>query len=250
VDEIVKGFKALGATVQTFPQGGELFTIVALFQGSPHSTPFATADAAEVIAPMPASEDARLPSVGKSTDFADLSQEYRAFFDTCVPAVSHQGQIASRVDHLVSNAPRYKALAASLQMPWFFVGIIHSLESNFDFTSHLHNGDPLSARTVHVPENRPPQGDPPFSWEESATDALRMKGLIGQTDWSVARMLHRWESYNGFGYRRLELPSPYLWSFSQHYSKGLFVKDHVFDADKVSRQCGAAVLLKVLQTRI
>lgn len=250
VDEIVKGFKALGATVQTFAQGDGLFTIVALFQGSPHSTPFATADAAEVIALTPSSEDAQLPSVNKSTEFADLSNEYRAFFDTCVPAVNHQDQIASRVDHLVSNAPRYKALGTSLQIPWFFVGVIHSLESNFDFTSHLHNGDPLSARTVHVPEKRPTQGEPPFTWEESATDALRMKGFSGQADWSLARMLFRWESYNGFGYRRLGLPSPYLWSFSQHYTKGLFVKDHVFDPDKVSRQCGAAVLLRVLQTRI
>lgn len=250
VDEIVRGFEALGATVQTFPQGGGLFTVVALFQGSPHSTPFATADAAEVLAATPHAPDAPLPAIGKSTDFADVSSEYRAFFDACLPDVGRRGEIEARVGHLQANAPRYKALGQTLQIPWFFIGIVHSLESNFDFTGHLHNGDPLTGRTVRVPAGRPAAGQPPFRWEDSAADAMRMKDLAGQSDWSIARMLFRWESYNGFGYRRLGLATPYLWSFSQHYRRGLFVRDHEFDPDKVSRQCGAAVLLKALQERL
>ena len=43
VDQVVAGFKALGAAVQVFPQGGDLFTVVAIFQGAPQTTPFAIA---------------------------------------------------------------------------------------------------------------------------------------------------------------------------------------------------------------
>lgn len=43
--------------------------------------------------------------------------------------------------------------------------------------------------------------------------------------------------------------SPYLWSYSNHYSKGKYVRDRVFDPEAVSDQCGAAVLLKALQER-
>ena len=57
------------------------------------------------------------------------------------------------------------------------LGIIHSLEAEFNFNTHLHNGDPLSAQTVHVPRGRPPTGNPPFQWLDSAIDALTMHDL-------------------------------------------------------------------------
>ena len=76
-----------------------------------------------------------------------------------------------------------------------------------------------------------------------------MKGYVGLTDWSLASMLVRWEQYNGMGYRLRGLASPYLWSFSNLYTGGLFVADHVFDSDAKSQQCGAAVLLKRLQSQ-
>jgi lysozyme family protein len=59
-------------------------------------------------------------------------------------------------------------------------------------------------------------------------------------------MLYRWEAYNGFRSRTLHnINTPYLWSFSNHYSKGKFVADNVWDGNAVSKQCGAAVMLKV-----
>jgi len=245
---LVARFESLAAAVQTFPQGDGLFTVVATFQGSPHSTPFATTDDAETVAPVNENAEA-LPALQKSTDFAVLAGEYRAWFDACECSAARRTEVEARVDHLLANAPRYKALGQTLQIPWAFLGIVHSLESNFNFMGHLHNGDPLTQRTTRVPAGRPRAGNPPFTWEESATDAMQMKGYVGLADWSPARMLFRWEAYNGFGYRRMGLPSPYLWSFSPLYTKGLFVADHEFDPDKVSRQCGAAVLLKVLQER-
>jgi len=124
----------------------------------------------------------------------------------------------------------------------------HSLESGCDFTRHLHNGDPPQRAHDAGAEGQAVAGEPPFTWEQSAEDALRMKGFVGQTDWSLASMLFRWEQFNGMGYRLRGLPTPYLWSFSNIYDQGLFVADHVFDPQATSQQCGAAVLLKRLQS--
>ncbi len=40
--------------------------------------------------------------------------------------------------------------------------------------------------------------------------------------------------------------SPYLWSFSTHYQCGKYVADGRWSETAVSKQCGAAVLLRRL----
>lgn len=72
------------------------------------------------------------------------------------------------------------------------------------------------------------------------------EGHAGQRDWSLARTLWRFEGYNGFGYYPKGINSPYLWSFSNHYTKGKFVRDGVYDPAAVSKQCGAAAMLRAL----
>jgi lysozyme family protein len=46
-----------------------------------------------------------------------------------------------------------------------------------------------------------------------------------------------------------EVKSPYLWSFSNHYTKGKYVADGHFDSNAVSQQCGGMVLLKRMEQR-
>ncbi len=124
--------------------------------------------------------------------------------------------------------------------------MIHGMECGFNFAGHMHNGDPLTARTVHVPANRPAIGAPPFTWRQSAVDAMTLKGYHQVTDWSVPHMLWLLERYNGMGYRVRGRPTPYLWSFSNLYDKGKFVQDGHFDPDAVSKQCGGALMLKAV----
>jgi lysozyme family protein len=186
------------------------------------------------------------PPINASTAFDDIKDEYQAYFDSCAIRPANAGDVAFYREKAIAFRPRYEAVGGPLGIPWYFIAAIHALESSFNFGTHLHNGDPLAARTVHVPAGRPETGNPPFSWEDSATDALTLKGFDGQGDWSVPAMLYRWERYNGMGYRRMGLASPFLWSFSNHYEKGKFVRDHDFDANAVSKQCGAATLLRQL----
>jgi len=153
-------------------------------------------------------------------------------------------KIASRA---IANKQRYAAAASVAPgMPWWWVAAAHSLESGMSWTAHLHNGDTLARRTTHVPAGRPATGSPPFTWEESARDALTMPphSLQSVPTWEIERCLYEWERYNGFGYVKHRINSPYLWSFTTLYDRGKYVSDGRFDASAVSQQCGVVAIAK------
>jgi lysozyme family protein len=180
-----------------------------------------------------------------------LQAEYLDLFTQCVVLPGKAAKVDGLVDQLTSNRERYEAVGSGLDIPWFFIGVIHNMESSQSFKGHLHNGDPLTARTVQVPAGRPKMGDPPFTWEESATDALTMHGLDHMKDQSLPRLLYELESYNGWGYRLYHphVKSPYLWSFSNQYTSGKYVADGTWSDAAGSQQCGAAVLLRRMAER-
>ncbi|MCM2473384.1 DUF882 domain-containing protein [Rhizobium sp. CG5] len=199
--------------------------------------------------PLGATLDSDLQDRPLSTSrkFEDLADEYIRLFRMAryKDAVSEKAA-KGFAEKAIAQRPRYQTVGQPLGIPWWFVAGVHLLESTYNFRTHLHNGDRLTARTFRVPAGRPHSGSPPFTWEFSAEDALRGEGLAGLADWSLARSLYRWEVFNGLGYRSRRIPTPYLWSFSTVYNKGKFVGDGVFSPTAVSQQCGAAVLLKAL----
>lgn len=176
----------------------------------------------------------------------NLKKEYENLFNTCNINQSKVAIIENITNKILANKNRYDAVGNPLGIPWYFIGVIHSMESGLSFNKHLHNGDPLTARTIHDPKNRPVNGDPPFTWEESATDALQLKKLNQWSDWSVPGLLYKLEEYNGWGYRQShpQTLSPYLWSFSNHYTMGKYISDNKWSNTAVSQQCGSAVLLR------
>jgi lysozyme family protein len=177
-----------------------------------------------------------------------LAKEYSLLYESCLIRPNRKAAVGQVVRRLTANRPRYEKVAKALKMPWYVVAVIHNMEAGGDFKRHLHNGDPLSARTTHVPAGRPKAGKPPFTWEASAIDALTGQGLGTWKDWSIPGALYKLEGYNGWGYRdhHPTVKSPYLWSFSNHYTKGKYVADGRFSPTAVSQQVGAAVLLKQL----
>jgi lysozyme family protein len=175
----------------------------------------------------------------------DVRRQYQSLFSTCTVSDARVSDVNQAIAGILSNRARYESVAEPLGIPWYFVALVHSMETSLNFNCHLHNGDPLKERTVRVPAGRPATGHPPFSWEQSAIDALRGKNLANLPDWSLPAILYRLEGYNGFGYQSLKprINSPYLWSFSNHYTRGKFTSDHGFDPKAVSKQCGSAVVL-------
>lgn len=176
-----------------------------------------------------------------------LRQEYEKLFESCSVRPQHQAEIDAAVKKMIANKARYAALSATSGVPWPLIAVLHELECSQGFNKHLHNGDPLSAKTVQVPKGRPP-GNPPWTWEVSATDALTIEGWTKWKDWSVAGTLFKLESYNGTGYRLYHpsVKSPYLWSYSNHYIAGKYKADGVFSSTLVSKQPGTAALLRRL----
>ena len=175
-----------------------------------------------------------------------LRSDYRRLFDTCSVRDNRAAEVESAIGTMISNLARYQRVADVIEMPWFVIAVIHLMESSLQFDRHLHNGDPLTERTTHVPSGRPLTGSPPFTWEESAMDALRLERMDRWSDWSVPGTLYKLEGYNGWGYRKYhpEVLSPYLWSYSNHYARGKYVADGTFSNTAVSRQMGAAVVLR------
>jgi lysozyme family protein len=175
-----------------------------------------------------------------------LRAEYQRLWCSMVITVERRS-VDLVVRRCIDHRERYERAAAPSGTPWGVVACIHALESGSQFDRHLHNGDPLIARTVNVPAGRPP-GDPPFGWEESATDALAYAGMDGISDWSIPAAFYCLERWNGWGYRRHhpEVLTPYLWAGSNHYTRGKYVADGRFDSDAVSHQIGAAVIIRGL----
>lgn len=169
-------------------------------------------------------------------------------FPKAVIAQRWQSEATRTAKTIVSNKARYDAVAAKAGVPWFFIGVIHSLECGLSFSKHLHCGDPLTARTVRVPAGRPATGSPPFTWEVSAVDAISIDSVKWKafaTDWSIGATLWRLVTYNGVFYETKGYENPYLWSGTQYWSKGKCTRDNYYDANfTANQQIGVATILK------
>ena len=149
--------------------------------------------------------------------------------------------IALTSRRLVAAKPRYQAVAAKTGVPWAVIAVIHERESSQDWTGSLAQGDPWNRVSVHVPA-----GSGPFrSWEEAAIDALVncAPHAARNKDWSIGGTLTKLEEYNGLGYASRGVPSPYVWSGTDQYRSGKYVRDGVYDPNAVDSQLGCAGLL-------
>ena len=146
---------------------------------------------------------------------------------------------------LVAGKARYQAISATTGVPWFVIAVIHQREASQDWKANIAQGDPWNAPSRHVPIGRGPFQ----SFESAAVDALtKCPPFAGSNkDWSVGGTLALLEAYNGLGYATKGLPSPYIWSGTDQYSRGKYVADHVFDPNVVDVQLGCAGLILAMQ---
>jgi lysozyme family protein len=147
-------------------------------------------------------------------------------------------------------------------VPWWFIGIVAVREYGGPphWDKQLGQGDPLGQRSIHVPSGRGPflPHDGDFTpaagdvkpgndaWTRGCLDALidcRPNSALWP-DWSPGGTLTQFELYNGMGYAMRGLPSAYVFSGSDQYRAGKFVRDGVFDPEAVDVQVGCAPLLK------
>ena len=161
------------------------------------------------------------------------------------------GTFKAVASHLVAPVAkqRYQAVSAKLAsmdstVPWPFIAVAHERESSQDWTASLAQGDPWNRVSVHVPAGRGPFR----SWEEAAIDAVVncSPHAARNRDWSIGGTLTMLERYNGLGYASRGRPSPYIWSGTNQYVSGKYVRDGVYDPDAVDGQLGCAGLLMAM----
>ncbi|PAY08295.1 hypothetical protein CK489_15455 [Bradyrhizobium sp. UFLA03-84] len=136
---------------------------------------------------------------------------------------------------------RYQAVSARTGVPWAFIAVAHERESSQNWAGSLAQGDPYDKVSTHVPAGRGPFA----SWEEAAVDALVncAPRAARNKDWSIGGTLTMLEQYNGLGYAGKDKPSPYIWSGTDQYVAGKYVRDGVYDPNAVDKQLGCAGLL-------
>lgn len=155
---------------------------------------------------------------------------------------------------LVKSRDRFLAMSGKTEVPWAVIAVIKQRESGNDpkFLGNIANGQPWTQRTTIVPKGRGPFS----SWEEAALDALIncAPQAAKWKDWSPGGALTLLELYNGTGYANgpkdaetgivyPPQPSPYVWSGTDQYKSGKYVRDHVYKPDVVDAQLGCAGLI-------
>lgn len=186
-----------------------------------------------------------------SPDFASVQPKYHDLWVRSEILPERLPSVTKAARLVLANKERYQSVEQRTGVPWYLVGCLHLREADCNFHCHLHNGDPLTARTYHVPAGRPLNGNPPFTWEESAQDALTMRGLPLVHGWTIERVAYEAEGYNGWGYYFKGRLSPYDWSGdtldgSHEEATGKYIRDHVFDPSVIDRQPGVMAVLKVM----
>src|SRR5438128_12574624 len=88
--------------------------------------------------------------------------DYQLLWDTMQVKPEKKGEVDAVVKRILINKKRYENLNNIIrvpyphsQIPWQFIAVVHKMEANLGFSYHLHNGDPLTARTKQVPKGRP-----------------------------------------------------------------------------------------------
>jgi lysozyme family protein len=188
--------------------------------------------------------------------FASLQAGYAHLWAGLVPTAAHVPAIQAICRRLIANKTTYQRIAKTVWAKpdfWFVVALIDQMEHDASrglCATHLHNGDSLARRTVHVPAGRPPApATPPFSFAESAVDALRYQGLDQVAAWTPERLAYWLEvRWNGEGYLSKPGENPYLVAWSGEETPGKYIRDHDFDPAAKSGQPGALTVLKVLIT--
>jgi len=146
---------------------------------------------------------------------------------------------------LVAAKDRYLSIAQRTGAPWFVIAVIHEREASQRFDRSIAQGDPWNRKSVRVPAGRGPFN----SFEDAAYDALVNCGPYAARwrDWSTGGTMTLLEQYNGLGYANRGRPSPYIWSGTDQYRSGKYVRDGVYDPNEVDSQLGCAGLILAMQ---
>ena len=153
----------------------------------------------------------------------EMVARFERLWSTCDILPSKMGEVNGAVSKIKANKSKYVEVEEATKVPWEVIAVIHKMEGNLDFTTCLHNGEKIintGRKTTLIPKNRGPFK----TWSEAAIDAIHIEAArpIGWR-WDIANTLYYLTSFNGWGYENKGINTPYLWSYTNHYTKGNIV---------------------------
>lgn len=162
---------------------------------------------------------------------------YQALYNTT--EINNIHAVERVIQRIHVHKDKYVSAMDLTGVDWRIIAVIHNLEASGDFTKQILNGERYTKRTRLVPKGWGPWD----SWESSCVDAFKRHKLADNQIPTVLKFLER---FNGMGYVRKGINSPYLWSYTNHYKKGKYVSDGKYSSSAVSKQVGGAAILKRL----
>jgi lysozyme family protein len=169
----------------------------------------------------------------------------REDYATLIPKLKINSDKIAEVNRLCEQfyktQERYAVVSKATGVPVDVLFALHYREASLDFRSCLHNGERIIGNgrvTTLVPKGRGPFN----SWEAAAIDAITIEKYAFPNEWSLQKKLEFCESFNGMGYKRRGVPSPYVLSYTNGYSCGKYVADGKFDVNFKDQQCGVAAI--------
>lgn len=141
-------------------------------------------------------------------------------------------EVRRAADLIQGNREYYIALEKATGICWRLLGAIHYREANCRADRSIQDG--------HKLKEGEDQASFIMAWMKSSK--LSAPRTLGEK-------LNFAERWNGLGYRKRGVPSPYVWSMTARYVKGKYTSDGVYDPEKVDRQAGIAAVLEELSRR-
>ena len=188
-------------------------------------------------------------------------REYTKFKDTWEQDPDLDAEMSAFLHQWEQHAERYGSVSGFAEVPAALLAALHWRESTGSFSCYLSNGDKLG--TVTYVDGRSNNGKAiphgvdtvvfdKFSWDGAAifaiqheVSALKESGITQFSGLDVCCDFA--ERFNGLGYVRRGLTSPYVLSGTDGYSSGKFVSDGHYDSKVIDRQLGVLPMLRALK---
>lgn len=102
---------------------------------------------------------------------SSLHAQYKQLYARATIRPEHRATVVALATRMADEDhwPRYVSVAGAVGVPPHLVALIHVMECGLRFDRHLHNGDPLTGRTVRIPEGRPTAGNTPSKRARSSS---------------------------------------------------------------------------------
>lgn len=174
----------------------------------------------------------------------ELFPNHIVLYKNCEIRPEHKTKCMEVTISALRDKARYEEVSKQSGVPWFVIAGIHRMESDQNFKAVLHNGEKIigtNKKTTLVPKNRGPFA----TWEEAAIDALKIEWK--PESWTLGETLEFCERYNGKGYRKYGVNTPYVYGFTTVYKRGHFVADNKFDPNAIHKRPGIASMMKCLE---